>query len=153
MKRYLLVATQKELELPAAKQAVQEFGYTPIVTGVGGINIIRRVRNLPREAYILNVGYVGSPNLPIGTEVHIGIAHAYHPGITFLEEDTIISTDDFTHCYTAGDFVEGSAQLPPDCVVDMELAYIAAFGFDKLAAVKYVSDNLDYNQYQESLKR
>jgi len=153
MKKYLIVATQKELELPAAKQAVELFGYTPIVTGVGGVNVIRRVRNLPREAYILNVGYVGSPLLPIGTEVQIGTVHSYHPGITFAEEATVISTTDLTPCYTAGDFVEGNASLPLDCVVDMELAYIAAFGFAKIAAVKYVSDNLDYDQYQANIQK
>lgn len=152
--RYLIVATQKELELPAAKQAVELFGYTPIVTGVGGVNVIRRVRNLPREAYILNVGYCGSLFLPIGTEVQIGTVHSYHPGITFAEEATVISSVDLTPCYTAGDFVtNGDAALPIDCVIDMELAYIAAFGFAKLAAVKYVSDNLNLKQYEETMKK
>lgn len=51
----------------------------------------------------------------------------------------------------ATNVISSLRNLPSRCVVDMELAYIAAFGFQSLKAVKYVSDNL--NQYEQCLKK
>ena len=51
---------------------------------------------------------------------------------------------------TAGDFVT-SGQLPEHSVVDMELAYILALGFHNVQATKYVSDNLNYQQYEQTI--
>ena len=36
-----------------------------------------------------------------------------------------------------------------DCVFDMELAYIAALGFENLCSIKIVSDNLSLHTYRE----
>ena len=36
-----------------------------------------------------------------------------------------------------------------DCVFDMELAYIAALGFEQLYSLKIVSDNLSLHDYRE----
>ena len=52
-------------------------------------------------------------------------------------------------CLTGTDFV-----LESDikgCVFDMELAYIKALGFEDVIAYKYVSDNLDLQEYREKL--
>ena len=50
-------------------------------------------------------------------------------------------------CYTNTDFVLASDYK--DCVLDMELAFIAALGFKHPHALKYVSDNLSLHAYHE----
>lgn len=146
MRRYLVVAERKELDLPLAKIAV-ESGRTPIVTGVGGTNVIKALRNIPRDADILNVGYCGSNRFPIGAVIWIGETRLLHPNVAFEEEVFRLGPEN-TVCLTSGDFVLEGADLPECSCVDMELAYIAAFGFQTVRAVKYVSDNLDYKKYR-----
>ncbi len=53
-------------------------------------------------------------------------------------------------CLTGTDFVLESNTK--GCVFDMELAYIKALGFENVIAYKYVSDNLDLQEYREKLK-
>ena len=150
--RYLIVATEAELSLPMAQAALQGGYRTPIVTGVGATNIINALRNLPRHADILNVGYCGSISFPVGTEHLIGSCRLWHPNVDFPELTYRLGPYQVT-CLTSGDFVLDGAKLPPHSVVDMELAYIAAFGFQALGAIKYVSDNLNLQQYEESVKK
>ena len=50
-------------------------------------------------------------------------------------------------CYSNTDFVLQSDYR--DCVFDMELAYIAALGFENLCSIKIVSDNLSLHTYRE----
>ena len=50
-------------------------------------------------------------------------------------------------CYSNTDFVLQSDYK--DCVFDMELAYIAALGFQNLCSLKIVSDNLSLHAYRE----
>jgi hypothetical protein len=50
-------------------------------------------------------------------------------------------------CYSNTDFVLQSDYK--DCVFDMELAYIAALGFENLVSLKIVSDNLSLHDYRE----
>ena len=40
-----------------------------IVTGVGAINVMHTLRDLPRDAKIINIGYAGSANYAIGSAV------------------------------------------------------------------------------------
>lgn len=152
MARYLVIATPEELNLPAAKEAAA--GRVVLITGIGAVNVIRALADIPRDANILNVGYCGSPDLPIGTAIHIGSVKTFHPGYPFPEEETYLAAPVKNNhpCLTAGDFVSDGAAVPPGAVVDMELAYIAALGFNNLAAVKYVSDNLSLQQYSETVK-
>lgn len=143
--RYLIVATPDELELPVAKY-IRLFRKV-IVTGVGGTNVIRALQDVPREAAIMNVGYCGAPHYPVGSVLWIGDVRLYHPNVDFKEPVFRLGPHDTT-CLTAGDFVKDGHGLPKNCVVDMELAYIAALGFKELQAVKYVSDNLSLKQYE-----
>ena len=53
-------------------------------------------------------------------------------------------------CYSNCDFVLQSDYK--DCVFDMELAYIAALGFERVSALKVVSDNLSLHAYHEVTK-
>lgn len=128
-----------------------------IFTGVGGINIIRALQELPRDAEVLNIGYAGSANFDIGTWVEVTEVRLNHPNVTYpeprlmlvdeaqgselpLELNTIKAV-----CYTNTDFVLQSDYK--DCVFDMELAFIAALGFTRLRSLKYVSDNLSLHAY------
>ena len=151
MAKYLVVATPEELNLPAAKEATDRVA---IITGIGGTNVIRALCDIPRGADILNVGYCGSPDLPIGTAVRIGSVKTYHPGYDFPEVTYYLAAGTkYSHpCLTAGDFVAGGAAVPAGAVVDMELAFIAALGFKELTAVKYVSDNLSVEQYNAAVR-
>ena len=153
MNRFLIVATESELQLPLSIAAVQGGYRQPIVTGVGGTNVIMALRKLPRHADILNVGYCGSSRYPIGNVVWIAESKLWHPNVDFKEHTFHLMDETDTICLTSGDFVLDGAALPPNSVVDMELAYIASFGFQSLKAVKYVSDNLKLNQYEKCLKK
>lgn len=149
--KYLIVATEEELSLD---WAVTERHRTTIVTGVGGTNVIRALRYLPRDSDILNVGYCGSNSFPIGTVLWPQFTRLLHPNVPFKEETFRLcySSSEVT-CFTAGDFVTDPEMLPPFSVVDMELAYIAAFGFRVVASVKYVSDNLDIKEYERIIRK
>lgn len=147
--RYLLVAMREELKLPAAQRAMAD-GYTPIVTGVGAVNIIRATSNLPKSASILNVGYCGSTYFPVGDVVRPGAVRTYHPNIEYEEPVRRIKTGELgVTCYTAGDFVTSPGEK--FAVYDMELAYIAAL-FRDVAAVKYVSDGNSIEQFEGRAK-
>lgn len=144
---YLIVATEDELKLPWSEVAMN-IGYLPRVVGVGGTNIIRALKDIPRDSHIFNVGYAGSLCYPVGMARHIGRVRLHHPNVDFQEEAFELGPYD-TVCLTAGDFVLDGADLPEKSVVDMELAYIAAFGFASVMSVKYVSDALNLRQYDE----
>lgn len=120
-----------------------------IVTGVGAINVIKALSHLSKDTEIINYGYVGSINLPIGKTYEIGQVGLFHPNVTYKEHQLKLEGD--TKCYTSCDFI-----LQPEykyCVYDMELAFIAAMGFKKVTSYKTVSDHLDYNQYERTACR
>ena len=95
----IIVATDEEYKL-----AKKRFKHHLIVkTGVGGINVIEKLKKLPRWLKIVNFGYVGSNNIPIGAEVRIGECRLYHPNVEY-EEPTYKLDGDIT-CYTSNDFV------------------------------------------------
>ena len=61
MKPIIVVATDEERKL-----AEKDFkGHKIIQTGVGGVNIYRTLKNVPRWRKIVNYGYAGSNNIPI----------------------------------------------------------------------------------------
>lgn len=150
MKQFLVVATLRELELPYAKVIAASPACHVIVTGVGGTNIIKALKGIPTDAEVINVGFCGSPDLRIGDYVFVGETRLYHPNVEFEEPTYRIGDIGNVLCLTAGDFVTAAGHLPKGAVVDMELAYIAAFGFRRLTAIKYVSDNLNLNEYSRT---
>lgn len=153
MKQYLVVATVKELELPYAKVIAASPACQVIVTGVGGTNIIKKLKGIPTDAEVINVGFCGSPDLRIGDYVFVGQTRLYHPNIDFDEPTYQIGDTGNVLCLTSGDFVTTAEHLPKGAIVDMELAYIAAFGFRRLTSIKYVSDNFSIRQYNETCER
>ena len=68
MKSLIVVATDEEYKL--AKQRFK--GQKIIKTGVGGINVIRKLHKIKKNTQIINFGYAGSNQLATGTEVKIG---------------------------------------------------------------------------------
>lgn len=145
--KYLVVATRAELDLPWAD--CERDAREVIVTGVGGTNVIRALRDLPRDADILNVGYCGSASFPIGFTVFVRECRLWHPNVSFDEPTFRLLERGNALCLTAGDFVTDGTGLPAKSVVDMELAYIAALGFRRLESIKFVSDNLNMEQYDK----
>ena len=129
-----------------------------VVTGVGAINVMRTLRDLPRDAKIINIGYAGSANYEIGSVVSVKEVRLNHPCVTYPEPELHLqivpaeylkSPETCLHsvCYSNTDFVLQSDYV--DCVFDMELAYIAALGFENLSSLKIVSDNLSLHTYRE----
>lgn len=137
----IVVATDEEYKL-----AKKRFKHHLIVkTGVGGINVIRKLKHFPKWLKIINFGYVGSNVISIGTEIRVGSCRLYHPNVEY-EEPTYKLDGDIT-CYTSNDFVLNTNIKEP-VVFDMELAYILALGFKNVESIKIVSDNLSLKQYE-----
>lgn len=143
----VVIATKDELKL------VEEYGFggNPIlITGVGGVNVINALKDLPRDTPILNIGYAGSNTLEIGTSVSVGKVHTYHPKAEFSETESYNLTIGTHTCYTSTDFVT-QCDFKEPCVFDMELAFICALGFKQVRSIKIVSDNLNIEEYENTV--
>lgn len=143
--RYLIIATLREKELPWAQHLSDTCEV--ILTGVGGTNIVKACRDLPRYADIYNVGFAGAAGLPVGSVQWVRESRLWHPTVTFDEPVFKLRHEGVT-CYTAGDFIDGASDFPLGAVCDMELAYICAFGFRSVTSIKYISDNLSLQDYE-----
>jgi hypothetical protein len=145
--KLIVVATDEEYKL-----AKKRFKHRIIIkTGVGGINVVRKLKRLPKWLKITNFGYVGSNNIPIGTEIRVGESRLYHPNVIYNEQEYTLDKESTIKCFTSNDFVlETNIKKP--CVFDMELAYICALGFKRVESIKIVSDNLSLKQYEEEIK-
>ena len=154
MEHLILIAEEGERDLIA--KYLPNTDWPVLVTGVGGVNIVRALRDVPKDTHVLNIGYAGSANFNIGTVVEVTEVFTNHPNCRFAEptlkldpvDDGLFPiADRKAVCYTNSDFVLASDYK--DCVFDMELAYIAAMGFAKTSALKLVSDNLSLHAYHE----
>ena len=162
MAKYIVMAEEGERVL--LDKAREQLGLdlrdaTLIFTGVGGINVIRSLQELDREAEIYNIGYAGSANFELGSWIEVTEVRLNHPNVRY-DEPRLLLVDETLGaelpleqetkravCYTNCDFVLASEYT--DCVFDMELAFIAALGFKHLHSLKYVSDNLSLHAYHE----
>jgi hypothetical protein len=59
-------------------------------------------------------------------------------------------SDEGVTCFTSCDFV--GDKKAENSVFDMELAFIAALGFLKVESIKVVSDSIDYEEYEKTIK-
>jgi len=153
--RYIVIAEEGERSL--IEQHLPGCELPVIVTGVGALNVIRALQDVPRDAELINIGYAGSSNFAIGTLVEVTEVRLNHPNVSYPEPvlplqslPADIKTDCEpvrAVCYSNTDFVLQSDYT--DCAFDMELAYIAALGFKRLTALKHVSDNLSLHAYHE----
>lgn len=144
----VVIAEKEELKL------VEELGYSEhpvLITGVGGMNVIRALKDLPRDTEILNIGYCGSNNYKIGEKLVVRSVNTYHEIADFTENRGICANFERytpTKCFTSTDFVTKTKEKT-DCVFDMELAFICAM-FPNTRAIKVVSDNLNKRQYKKT---
>ena len=91
----IVVATDEEYKL-----AKKRFKHHLIVkTGIGGINVIRKLKNFPKWLKITNFGYVGSNVIPIETKIRIGKCKIYHPNVEY--EEPIYKLNGDITCYTS----------------------------------------------------
>ena len=153
---YLVVIAEKE-EL----KLVEQLGYNDypiLITGVGALNVIDALKDVPKDISIINIGYAGSKNLKPGKFYAIDRVSLYHPNVEYNEPSYPLGYNPWTggeeplthvKCLTGTDFVLKSDVK--NCLFDMELAYIKALGFKDVVAFKYVSDNLDLQEYREKL--
>lgn len=147
----VVIAQPEELTL------VKELGFenNPIlITGVGGINVINAMRDLPRDIEILNIGYCGSNKYKIGEKLQINVVSTYHQTANFAEKDLNLYLNaseikGISKCYTSTDFVAKTSIKEP-CVFDMELAFIRAM-FYNVRSIKVVSDNLNKKEYNKNV--
>lgn len=140
----IVVATNEEYI-----EAKKRYKKQPIIiTGVGGLNVIETLSPFNRKEKIINFGYVGSNNIPIGTKVKIGECMLYHPNIEYKEPTYKLDGD--IKCYTSNDFVL-ETNIKEPVVFDMELAYILALGFKNVESIKVVSDNLNIEEYNKNI--
>lgn len=150
MKPTILIAEEGERKL--IEQYLPNLDADVLVTGVGALNILRSLRNLPLDTELINIGYAGSSNFPIGSVVEVTEARLNHPQVQYPEPEYKLQPYGLTAathqaiCYTGTDFVTQSDYR--DCAFDMELAYIAGMGFTHLRAIKVVSDNLSLHDYR-----
>ena len=145
--KLIVVATDEEERL-----AQKRFkGHKIIKTGIGGINVVEKLKNVPKWLKITNFGYAGSNAIPIGTEVRIGYCSHYHKTEYFDRAYSLGKPEDKIWCLTSDEFVEEYKSKEP-IVFDMELAYILALGFKNVESIKIVSDNLSTKEYEENVK-
>ena len=119
-----------------------------LVTGVGAINILNALKDVPRDTPIHNIGYAGSNSIPIGSRVRIGKVSLYHPHYSY--DEPAFQLDGDIPCWTSCDFVVETDITEP-CVFDMELAFILALGFTNVTAEKIVSDSLNKEEFDKAL--
>lgn len=142
----VVVATPQEYNL-----ALETFNVNKnriLITGVGGTNVIKALKNIPLTTKILNFGYAGSNSIPVGTIVKIKSSQIYHPNCEYVEDIYLLDGD--IPCYTSSDFVL-QTDIKEPVVFDMELAYICAMGFN-VSSIKVVSDNLNYKDYENNIE-
>lgn len=151
----ILVATDQEFEL--AKKYLGE--YKIVQTGVGASNVIKKCSELlisfvRKKHYepIINIGFSGSNTLPKGTVTKVRRSYRFidHTvGFKDYRNGCPLGNKGYD-CYTSNDFVTEDERDEP-VLYDMELNYIAAFPFNVLGSIKIVSDNLDVDEYAESI--
>lgn len=141
---------------PEEIQLVKDLGFenNPIlITGIGGINVINALKDLPKDTEILNIGFVGSQYYQKGTIVEIVRVRTNHEKAKFFEQPEYLIVhnkyDDVCSCYTSSDFVT-KTEFEEPCVFDMELAYIKSM-FPRVRSIKVVSDNLNKQEYDKTV--
>ena len=138
----IVVATNEERQFVEQRYK----GKHIIETGVGAINVFNALKDVNRETPIINLGFVGSPNLAKGSVVSVGEVQLYHPNVDYKEPSFKLTGN--VKCYSSCDFVLEAKER--NCVFDMELAFILAMGFTNVRSYKKVSDNLNLKEYKQS---
>jgi len=121
-----------------------------IMTGVGYANVYKALADIPRDTHIINIGYAGSNNIPIGTACTIGECRHYHPNVSY--DEPVYKLPGNHVCFTSDDFVLNTDIKTP-VVFDMELYAILSMGFTHVTAIKIISDNLSIEEYEAKINK
>lgn len=148
----IAIAEPSELKLIEEITGGHSWSGRIIITGVGMMNTIRALKDVDRSATILNLGYAGTNSLEVGKCYQVSGVATHHSLANFNEdmiwlEQYFMSRDAYP-CYSSVDFTTES-KIDHPALFDMELAAIAAMGFNKVMSIKKVSDKLDYEQYKK----
>lgn len=148
----ITIAEASELKLIEEITGGRAWSGKIIITGVGMMNTVRALKDVDRSATILNLGYAGTNELEVGKCYQVS-AVATHHSLANFKEDAIWLKQYFLDrdaypCYSSTDFTTQS-KIDHPALFDMELAAIAAMGFNKVMSIKKVSDKLDYDQYKQ----
>lgn len=152
-KSLIVVAEKEDLILVDELNKVNTSGIPILITGVGALNVMNALRDVPRDTRIINIGYAGSKNLPADKFYEVSYVTLHHPNVDYPEPvyyEEISGQYTAVPCYSGCDFVPESDKN--SCLFDMELAFINALGFDKVSSFKYVIDNIDLYGHGEGIK-
>ena len=122
--------------LVAMEREAEALGIPCTVIGISGIALPETTE----EDILVNVGYCGAADIPVGTIVEPGEAASYETG----KGRKLRTHFSCVHapCFTSEKFVVEPCCLLPS-VYDMELAKIADLPHRELYVLKIVSDNLN----------
>lgn len=127
-----------------------------ILMGVGAGNVIKTCSALPEGTKVINIGYAGSNDIPIGTVTVVSDSYRLVNGHYFFTDhaNPLHISDKGLPCYTNNDFVTESDKTESS-LFDMELNYIAAFAprLDLVLSIKVVSDNLSIDAFRNNALR
>lgn len=157
----------EKLNLVKENRLYKRDNITLLQTGIGkqktAICLVKYLENYPKPDIIINIGYAGSTNTPIGTWINVNKVYNYEWNI--LEEEKysmdigrqeLIGIDELESlpCYTAESFVT-KTDIKENVVFDMELhsvALVADIYNIKLLSLKLVTDNLNGDDYYKSIE-
>jgi len=149
MNKLIVIAEKEELSLV---DKLKYKGIPILITGVGALNVIESLRDVPRDTEIINIGYAGSNCLEVGQFYQVRTVTLHHPVADYLEPTykckEIDEIFEAHKCYTCSDFMSPGKVSG---LFDMELAYIMALGFENVRSLKYVSDHMDIKEYRETV--
>ena len=92
-----LIVIAEEGERKLIEKYIPDCRWDVLVTGVGAVNVIRSLRDLPRDTHILNIGYAGSANFEIGTLVEVSEVRLNHPNCKYDEPIVPVSPCDLSN--------------------------------------------------------
>lgn len=154
MMEKLVILAAEEAEYRKCKECFPEVEC--ILMGVGAGNVIKTCSALPEGTKVINIGYAGSNQLPVGTVTMVSQSYRKVLGTyKFVDyANPLPLQQDGYPCYTNNDFVTESDKTEP-VLFDMELNYIAAFTphVNLVASIKIVSDNLSIDVFRNNALR
>lgn len=142
-----------------------------LITGIGkqltAINLTQYLSNNSKPDLIINIGYAGSTDIPIGKWVNISRVYNYEWEIPGEEKYVMLaggsqklevlenSNIEQVECYSAECFVT-ETDLEEHVAFDMELhsiSLICDLYEIPLLSLKKISDNLSFDDYHENLNK
>lgn len=127
-----------------------------VITGIGMLHTIGTLKNQIQKSepqFVINIGYAGSKDVPVGTVCRVDECTAYMEHDIYTGDMSLYEFETKSpsyKCYTATDFIEGT-KLEGPFLVDMELLAHSILDCP-LASIKVVSDNMSMEDYDKALK-